>query len=203
MTGVSDEELMLRVVDGDMHALGVLFERYHRSVHRFLTRVLRCSSLAEDVLQDAFLRVYDRRQSYRSPHKFSTWLFTIAYRMAIDTLRRGERTEMLGALTDDLRDIAPSPAESVERDEYAQVVRDAITALPEDQRITIMLREYEGFSYREIAEITHTTERAARVRGFRARQALAVSLAALHGVAEVCADDAVTDNSEMPPVLHS
>ena len=172
---MSDEELMWRVVAGDMEALGTLFERYKHAVHGFLARLLHDGVWAEDVLLDAFLRVYDRRHTYRQGSKFSTWLYAIAHHLAIDRLRRFTHYEQPA------REMAlpipqNEPARLCEQAELAGAVQTALKALPDDQRAVIILREYEGFSYREIAQVTGASEAAVRVRAHRARQALRKTL---------------------------
>lgn len=170
-----DEQLMLRVRAGEMDALGRLFEHYKQPLFGFLARLLRDAALAEDVTLEVFLRVFERRDTYKPGCRFSTWLFTIAHHLATDHLRRNRRTETAPLPEDDaLPDPAPVAGE---RGELAAVVRAAVQALPEDQRLVVVLREYQEFSYREIAEIVGATEETVRVRAYRARQALRKALA--------------------------
>jgi len=177
--GSTDEQLMARVAAGDMAALGELFERYKQPLFGFLYRLLHDAALAEDVVLDVFVRVTERRNTFKADGKFSTWLFTIAHHLATDQLRRHRRVAMpslnddaalLGAIDD------PSP-HACERTELAAAVRAAVCALPADQRVVVLLREYQGFSYREIADVTGVSEETVRVRAFRARQALRKALA--------------------------
>ncbi|OPZ88031.1 MAG: RNA polymerase sigma factor CarQ [bacterium ADurb.Bin429] len=164
---------MARVVAGDMTALGILFERYRQPLFRFLYRILRRTAWTEDLLQEAFLRVYDNRRRYTPGKSFSTWLYTMAYRLAIDALRREAHCDSRV----DVETLATVSPPDFDQGEIARLVREAITALPEDQRVVVILREYEGFSYKEIAMVVGCTEEAARVRGHRARQALKHTLA--------------------------
>lgn len=159
---------MARVAAGDMAALGTLFERFKQPLFRFLYRLLRQTAPAEDLLQEAFLRVYDRRRHYKPGMRFATWLYTIAYHLAVDSLRREARCE----IRDDLDAELAAPHDDYSRAETARAVRDALAELPAEQRTVLILREYEGFSYREVARIVGCSEEAARVRGHRARQAL-------------------------------
>ncbi|MHB9132224.1 MAG: RNA polymerase sigma factor [Armatimonadota bacterium] len=165
---------MERVVTGDMPALGELFERHKQPLFGYLYRILTDQSQAEDLLLEVFLRVHDRRQTYKVGAKFSTWLYTIAHNMATDHHRHQRRTTICQvelthdteAFTEDLT------AKDLERDGLTAAVRQAIAQLPEEQRIIIVLREYQGLSYKEIATVTNITEETARVRAHRARQAL-------------------------------
>lgn len=175
--GVSDEQLMLRVTAGDMEALGILFERYKRPLYGFLYRLVHDVACAEDLTLDVFLRVFDRRRTYKPGCKFSTWLFTIAHNLAADGMRRASRGELPVECPDDYAAHPAHPLDVAERAELADTVRLAVMALPEDLRLVILLREFEGFSYREIAEVLGGNEETIRVRAHRARQALRKALA--------------------------
>ena len=177
--GVSDEQLMVRVTAGDMEALGVLFERYKRPLYGFLYRLVHDVAWAEDLALDVFLRVFDRRRTYKQGFKFSTWLFTIAHNLAADGMRRSNRCELPVECPEDFATPpAGQPVDIAERAELADTVRLAVMALPEDQRLVILLREFEGFSYREIAQVLGGSEDTIRVRAHRARQNLRKALAA-------------------------
>jgi RNA polymerase sigma factor (sigma-70 family) len=171
--GVTDEELMARVVAGDLSALGLLFERFKGPLFAFLCRFGSDHALAEDVLVDTFLRAYDRRGTYKIGYRVSTWLYTIAHHLIIDRTRRQTRcTSSDEPHITDPPGTEDTPARDCERSELSDAVRAAIAALPEDQRVAIVLREYEGFSYREIGKVVGATEEAVRVRAHRARRAL-------------------------------
>lgn len=169
---------MERVVRGDMDALGTLFERYKQPLFGFLLRTLHDQALAEDVLVDTFLRVNDRRHTYKLGLKFSTWLYAIAYHLATDRVRRLTRCRQIDEqlAQQSLPPQRDPMLEECTRSELADTVRTAVNQLPDDQRVVILLREYEGFSYREIASITGATEETVRVRAHRARQALRKTL---------------------------
>jgi len=162
-----------------MDALGILFERYRQPLYGFLYRLLHDVASAEDVTLDVFLRVYDRRHTYQGGGKFSTWLYAIAHHLAIDRLRQAHRGELTVPhdLADTLSAHDDMPAEACARADLAEQVRRAVTMLPEEQRVAILLREFQGLSYREIAEVLGVSEEATRVRVHRARQALRKALA--------------------------
>jgi RNA polymerase sigma-70 factor (ECF subfamily) len=161
---------MARVAAGDLQALGLLFERYKQPLFRFLYRLLQRVEFAEDLLQEAFLRLYDRRARFKPGSRFAPWLYAIAHHLAIDALRRERRLIPLDDVPEGAT--ASTLCDDLVRAEVAGAVRVAIAALPVDQRVALVLREYEGFSYREIADIVGCREEAARVRCHRARLAL-------------------------------
>lgn len=174
---LTDSELMERLVAGDMQALGALFERHKQPLHAFLARLVADHALAEDVLVETFIRVYDKRQSYTATYRFSTWLFTIAHNLAVDRLKHGSRRQRLCVELTPEMPAATDVCGEVARGEVTVAVRAAIQQLPDDMRAVILLREYQGFSYREIADILEVSEEAVRVRAYRARQTLRRTLA--------------------------
>lgn len=170
----SDEQIMDRIIQGDMVALGDLFERHRQSLYAFLYRLLHDEMLAEDILVDSFLRLYDCRRSYRAEYKVTTWLFTIAHNLAIDRRKQQIRREVIHR---EMREtlsgiVADTVQQELEKSERATLIHDAIRNLPDDQRVVIVLRTYHDLSYREIANIIGASEDTVRVRAHRARQAL-------------------------------
>lgn len=175
---MTDEVLMERVVGGDVEALGTLFTRHKQTLFNYLFRMLHDQTLAEDLVQDAFLRVYERRRRYMAGKAFSTWLFTIAHNLAVDRLKQASRRDIcLDTLPATGAEDPDPPHRDTVRLLLAAQVRAAVATLPADQRAVILLREYHALSYREIAEITASSEEAVRVRAFRARQTLKGRLA--------------------------
>jgi RNA polymerase sigma-70 factor (ECF subfamily) len=175
----SDEKLMQRAGRGDLAAFGELFDRHHAAVHAFLSRFLGDATLAEDVVQEVFLRVWRYRQSFDAAQRFTAWLYGVARRTALTEAGRAHRRDVsLDQLPADDREAAAmheSPSSSDRRvSEMAlrDQVNDALQALPPEQRACLVLREYEERSYQEIAAIVGCTPENARVLAFRARRAL-------------------------------
>lgn len=171
---MSDEEIMECVVAGDMEALGTLFDRYKQPLFGFLTRIMKNGTQAEDALLDVFMRLYERRHTYRTGSRFSTWLYTIAHNLAVDRMKHFSQREVGVDWMEEaaLRVVDDGLQDEVVRNECAAAVRRAISELPEDQRAVIVMREYRNMSYREIAAIVGLTEEAVRVRAHRARTTL-------------------------------
>lgn len=186
---VSDEHLMARVGRDDTAALGELFDRYHAPLFAFLLRVVGERAAAEDLAQEVFWRLWEQRARFDPERAFTTWLYTIARRTALNELQRaGHRTARFSELSESEQQRfeageagpdARSPEEQVLTADWRAQVQAALQTLPPEQRLCLVMREYEGRSHREIGEILGCSEGNARVLSHRARQALRPLLAAL------------------------
>lgn len=183
----TDEELMIAYLDGDPRAFDVLFARYAPRLHAFFARSFRSRAVADDLLQTTFLKVHAARASWKRDLAVRPWLFGIAARARIDELRRRYRREEQAEDDLDARafPVDASPDAWPEKNEAAARVRRAIDALPDGQRLVVLLHRFEGLTFGEIAEVvsetegTKLTEVAVRVRAFRAYDALRAALADL------------------------
>jgi len=156
---------MLQVRDGQVDAFATLVDRYQHRVTSLMVHFLGRTSEAEDLAQDVFLRLYRARGKYEPTARFSTWLFTVARRVALNAIRRRKRrpsTQLPTQGPDDLEragrvltggTAAPTPeAQALER-ELAQQVRDAVDRLPESQRMAVVLNKFQNLSYEQIGEV--------------------------------------------------
>jgi RNA polymerase sigma-70 factor (ECF subfamily) len=176
----SDERLMQRTRSGDLAAFGELFDRHQPSVYAFLARFLGNATLAEDVVQEVFLRVWRYRHSFDPSQRFTPWIFGIARRTALTEAGRPYRDELsLDQLAaNDEKTAAAQRAgasfhDGLDREvALREQVRRALQELPADQRSCLILREYEQRSYQEIGAILECSPENARVMAFRARRAL-------------------------------
>lgn len=147
----TDEQLALRVQQGDTTALAQLVERHHSPLLGFLYRLTGGDrALAEDLAQDTFLRVLRTCHQYRAARPFKPWLYAIALNIARDHFKRAD-TRHTDSAADDVLDGLAAPLED-ELDFDARQVAAAITALPEQQRVAILLRYYQDLSLADIAE---------------------------------------------------
>ena len=163
-------------------ALNDLMERHSEPLFHFLIRLLHDEADATDLAQETFVRVYQNCRKFDLGQKFSTWLYTIATNLARDRLRwrlrhpqvslDAENDETGAKLGDVLPEKAPLPSETIEANERAATVRDAVAALPEELRVPLVLAEYEGQSQVEIAGILNCSVKAVEMRIYRARQQL-------------------------------
>jgi len=178
-----DAELMLRVKEGDSASFGVLLEKHRSPVVHFLYRMVQNHAVAEELAQEVFLRVYRSRESYRAEAKFTTWLYRIATNLAVNYARdtRHERTaqnvyldvpdEETGT-TPEVADDEPTVEQRMLREERMGAIRKHVMALPERQRMAVLMHKYQGLDYRQIGEVLKLSESATKSLLFRAYQTL-------------------------------
>ncbi len=145
-----DLELVTRARDGDRQAFGELVWRYRERVINVVYRMCGNAELAEDAAQEAFVRAWQHLGRYRHRGTFHAWLCRIAINCALDHLRREKPTADIEVLPLEGRE--PGPEAQAARRELRERVRMAVLDLPPASRAALVLREYEGLSYREIAE---------------------------------------------------
>jgi len=184
---VNDAEVMLRVKAGDDSAFEYLVQKYRRPMVSFMYRMAHNATAAEDLAQEVFLRVYRSRTSYEPSAKFSTWLYRIATNLAVNYARdtRHERPEAMVSidepdketgLTVDVPDNSLSVEEGIMRRERMAAIRQRVQALPERQRIAVVMHKYQQMDYRQIAEVLKLSESATKSLLFRAYETLRVQL---------------------------
>jgi len=164
---------------GDRAAFGELVYLHRAGVINVVYRLCGDAQLAEDAAQEAFIRAWQHLPAYQPRSPFRNWLYRIATNVALDTLRRERQTITLEAVQ--LRSATTGPEAACERSERAEGVRAAVLALPPASRTVLVLREYEGLSYREIAETLGIPIGTVMSRLNYARTQLAASLAPLVG----------------------
>jgi RNA polymerase sigma-70 factor (ECF subfamily) len=179
----SDAAVMLRVAAGDEASFNFLVEKHHRSMIRFLYRMVRNQAVAEELAQEVFLRVYRARDSYRAEARFTTWLYRIATNLAVNHARdtkneRSAQTIYLDApdeetgTTPDVADDEPSAEQQLMTKERMAAIRSHVMALPERQRMAVLMHKYEGMDYRQIGDVLKLSESATKSLLFRAYQTL-------------------------------
>jgi RNA polymerase sigma-70 factor (ECF subfamily) len=156
----TDEELVARSIGGDANSFNELIQRWERTIYALAYRQIGREEDARDVCQETFLRAYRALSGFRGQAKFSSWLYRIALNLCRDWLRRERRTPVVQPPENmDLLDLAASrePSESIEdrvaRSDLARAVERAMMLLPEEQRTAIVLKEYHGLTFQEIADV--------------------------------------------------
>ena len=180
---ISDADVMLRVKTGDESAFAYLVQKYRRPMVGFMHRMCHNPSTAEELAQEVFLRVYRSRTTYEPSAKFTTWLYRIATNLAVNHARdtRHERPENTLRLdepdqetgnTPDLADDSMSAEEQILKRERLAAIRSVVNALPERQRMAVIMHKYQQMDYKEIAGALKLSESATKSLLFRAYETL-------------------------------
>lgn len=179
----SDAEFMLRVKAGDQSAFDYLVQKYRRPMVSFMYRMARNAAAAEDLAQEVFLRVYRSRETYEASAKFTTWLYRIATNLAVNHARdtRHERPEVQVSLDEpdedtgttlELPDGALSAEQQIMQRERMLAIRQIVEALPEQQRLAVIMHKYQQMDYKQIADVLKKSESATKSLLFRAYETL-------------------------------
>ncbi|MBT8140985.1 MAG: RNA polymerase sigma factor RpoE [Gammaproteobacteria bacterium] len=181
---VTDLDLVRRVQAGEKAAFDILVLKYQHKIIKLVMRFLSDHSEAHDVTQDAFIKAYKALPKFRGDSAFYTWLYRIAVNTAKNYLvARGRRPRNYSGINlkhDDNDAFDPSllltsidtPDRLAMKEELRKGIHNAISSLPEDLRVAVSLREYEGMSYEDIARIMNCPIGTVRSRIFRAREAI-------------------------------
>ena len=186
----TDEELVARSISGDADSFNELIRRWERPIYALAYRVIGREEDARDVCQETFLRAFRALKGFRGQAKFSSWLYRIALNLCRDWVRRERRTPVVQAPEGiDLMDLAAvgAPTESIEdlvaRKDLARTVERAMALLPEEQRTAIILKEYHGLTFQEIAELIGCPLSTVKTRLYQGLTVLRRELAKTPGVA--------------------
>jgi RNA polymerase sigma-70 factor (ECF subfamily) len=163
---------MCRVREGDEVAFGALMGRWELPVKRILARIVQNNADAEDLAQEAFLRVWQNRARFHAEAEFRPWLFAIAVNLARNRLRWWRRRPLVELDEWEIADPGEGSLTTLERKERAEAVRAAVAELPLDQREVLVLFSYEGLSHAEIATALGGTAKSVEAKLYRARDHL-------------------------------
>lgn len=189
-----DQQLVERVQGGDKHAFDLLVIKYQRKLARLLSQFIRDPAEVEDVTQEAFIKAYRALPSFRGDSAFYTWLYRIGVNTAKNFLvSQGRKLPTLqGFDNEDTEDFegnvllkeVNTPESELMSQQIAQTVNQTLDSLPEELRTAIVLREIDGLSYEEIANIMNCPIGTVRSRIFRAREAISEQLRPLLGTSK-------------------
>jgi RNA polymerase sigma-70 factor (ECF subfamily) len=173
----SDETILRQVYAGEVSAFASLYERYKNGVYAYCFRLLRDAAPAEDALQNIFTRAFESIRTLDDPSAFKYWLFMIARNEVYGVIRKLRSPNREKALdeSEDLWD-PETPLTQAVRSNQVDIIQEQLGHLRPEYREVLILREYEQFSYAEIAVLTGDTEGSVRARIFKARKALAKKL---------------------------
>lgn len=180
---MDDAAIMLELRAGNMAAFDYLLEKYRRPIIHFMYRMVHNQAVAEELAQEVFLRVYRSRETYRAEARFSTWLYRIATNLGVNHARdtRKERNVATVYLdevdsetgtTPDVADSSIGAETGMLRDERLNAIKKHVLALPERQRMAVLMHKYEGLDYKQIGDVLKLSESATKSLLFRAYQTL-------------------------------
>ena len=176
----TDQDLLAAIARGDRDALAALYLGYHRRLSRFLSRFTTRYENVEEVINDTFLVVWQGAKDFRHASQVSTWIFGIAYRTSLKSLRRQKNHSAALSLAESPEPSADSTLETETQDWLAQGLKQ----LPVEQRVTLELAYHMGYSLEEIAAITDAPVGTVKARMFHARGKLRQHLPAIGGLKE-------------------
>jgi RNA polymerase sigma-70 factor (ECF subfamily) len=180
---MDDASIMLQLSAGNMAGFDFLIQKYRKPIIHFMYRMVRNQAVAEELAQEVFLRVYRSRETYRAEARFSTWLYRIATNLGVNYARdnRHERTASTIYLDEtdsetgttlDVADSTPGAESNLLRRERLDAIRQHVMALPERQRMAVLMHKYEDMDYRQIGDVLKLSESATKSLLFRAYQTL-------------------------------
>lgn len=169
--GLEDNELAARTLDGDLHSYEELVRRYERLVGHVLYTYAGREAAVDDLVQETFLKAYDKLDTFNPEYRFKIWLLAIANNLGVDTIRR--RREHVEFNPDIHSWSTGGPEIAAVEADRSRTLQDAISSLPETYGVPMVLRYNEEMSYAEISEVLELSIPAVKSRLFRARQMLA------------------------------
>jgi len=178
MQATSDEALIGRIATGDKVAMQVLFARHHVRVYRFVLRLVRDQTQAEDLISEVFLDVWRQAGRFEARSAVSTWLLAIARYKALSALRRRPDEELDEETAAAIEDPGDDPETALEKKDKGEILRKCLTAMSPEHREIIDLVYYHEKSVEEVAEIVKIPENTVKTRMFYARKRLAELLKA-------------------------
>ena len=175
MQRLTDQDLIADTLKGNTHAFGELVERYQGYVFTIIIRMVKVREEAEEVAQDTFVKAFESLASFRGESKFSSWLYSIAYRKALDRIRKNKKykaSQLLEDITESEEGNSENALHILEDKERKQQIQDCIMQLPEVDAALITLYYFEDQSIKEIAGITQLSEENIKVKLYRSRKKL-------------------------------
>lgn len=165
MDQTDDTALIEQIQRGDRSAFNLLVDRWQARIHRFAYRFFADVDEANEITQKTFIKVYQKVDTLNEPGKFSSWIYRVANNLCLDELKRaGRRKSSPVEAWVEQAEGSQTPATKLETKELGEVLQKAMLTLPDEQRVVIILKEYEGMKFREIAEILEESENTIKSR---------------------------------------
>lgn len=180
---MDDASIMIELRDGNMAGFDFLVQKYRKPIISFMYRMVHNQAVAEELAQEVFLRVYRSRGTYRAEARFSTWLYRIATNLGVNYARDTKRERSASTIyldepdaetgtTPDVADQTAGVEDRMLREERLKAIREHVMALPERQRMAVVMHKYEGMDYKQIGDVLKLSESATKSLLFRAYQTL-------------------------------
>ena len=160
---IPSEELMARIAEGDEDVFEILVNRHQTSILNLIYRFIGDRTQAKDLAQEVFLKVWQSAQNYEPKAKFTTWIYRITANLCFNELKSARRKKWFSfnrsnedgehTFEETLSDSAPSAEDLLLEKERSRQISDALQSLPDNQRMALVLKRYDGLSYQEIAQI--------------------------------------------------
>ena len=185
MTREQESAVVRAVLDGDVNAFEMLVREYEKNVYNLALRMVGNSEDAADMSQEAFIKAYNSLNSFRGDSKFSVWLYRIVSNVCLDFIRSRKRKQTVSLSVEDdngedveldIADDTQLPERLMDKQLTRDAVRRGLASLPPGQRQILLLREIQGLSYDEIAEVLNVEAGTVKSRIFRARKKLSAFL---------------------------
>lgn len=165
---VTDAQLVKEFRRGNTEAFNTLVGRWQQPIHRFAYRFFCSHDEASEITQKTFIKAYKKLNTLEDCEKFSSWIYRIANNLCLDETKRAGRrlSEPMEALNNDLlvQSKADNPDHQLSRQQLGKLLQQALNRLPEEQRIVVIMKEYEGLKFREIADILDVPENTVKSR---------------------------------------
>lgn len=165
---MTDAKLVEDFRNGNIEAFNRLVERWQQRIHRFAYRYFASHDEAMEITQKTFIRVYKKLNTLDDAEKFSGWIYRIANNLCLDETKRAgrRRSASMETLTEHpvAENLAANPDQQVQQDQLGSILQLALNQLPPEQRIVVIMKEYEGLKFREIADILNEPENTVKSR---------------------------------------
>lgn len=169
---MSDEELVAKIVRGDVRSYGDLMARYEAPLLRYITYLIHDRDMADDVLQDTFIKTYRNLARFNQHRKFSSWIYRIAHNTAMDAVKRNHPISMDEADLGRLATVEPGIAELIDKEILARDVNRCLSKLDTKYRAPLLLYYFQQKNYAEVSDILRIPSATVGVRISRGKQRL-------------------------------